>query len=556
MPALDLAVPLSPQPAPGNRDAASPLVLLHGWGIDSRVWCDVVPRLQKQFAVYTLDMPGYGVYADTVVDDFDVAVSVLAAGLEDYFDQPFALCGWSLGGSVAMHLASCLPEKISALITIASNPQFVASMEWPSAVEPGQFQQFVAAAESDPSQLLKRFSLLQTRGSESARRDSRYLQALQGDAGDLNTGVLLQGLQWLQQSSGLDAFKLLPMPVLHQYGTCDALVPVSVCSDVKRLWPSHELQCFSSSSHLPFLSETEAWVRSLERFVTSGQARNGINRDALAASFSDACERYDSIASLQQRVADKLLSLVNIDAACSRESECNMVLLDLGSGTGCQTKALQQRWSQLRENSPGQNAGSDISPLTLALDIAPGMLGYSRAHYPELQHLQADIEMLPLAKDSIGFAHSSLSLQWCGNLGSVFAQLHRGLVPGGKFVFSTLLDGSLAELRSAWEVVDQNPHINRFESETYMRELVAGSGYTIEHWQVVGEVQRFSDARSLLDSVKAIGARNLRNARSAGLTTPLSIRKMLAALETGKDNDGRFTLTYRVLYASITKASE
>ena len=58
------------------------------------------------------------------------------------------------------------------------------------------------------------------------------------------------------------------------------------------------------------------------------QAEFKIEKKRIARSFSQAASSYDSHASLQRSVADRLLRQLKPDA------ECRIRVLDLGSGTG------------------------------------------------------------------------------------------------------------------------------------------------------------------------------------------------------------------------------
>ncbi len=37
-----------------------PLVLIHGWGMSSRVWMDIAERLSGKNKIYLIDLPGMG----------------------------------------------------------------------------------------------------------------------------------------------------------------------------------------------------------------------------------------------------------------------------------------------------------------------------------------------------------------------------------------------------------------------------------------------------------------------------------------------------------------
>jgi 2-succinyl-6-hydroxy-2,4-cyclohexadiene-1-carboxylate synthase len=96
------------------------LVLLHGFGGTHRAWDGVVELLDRErYRPLPLDLPGHGAEAGAPRPiSFAACVEhVLAAGPER-----FALCGYSLGGRVALHVALAAPERVARLVLIGVNP--------------------------------------------------------------------------------------------------------------------------------------------------------------------------------------------------------------------------------------------------------------------------------------------------------------------------------------------------------------------------------------------------------------------------------------------------
>jgi pimeloyl-ACP methyl ester carboxylesterase len=113
-------------PAPGGgllwaerRGAGSPVVLLHGAGMDSRLWDAVVPELARHHDVIRYDARGLGrsTPPDEPFDDLDDLRTVL-----DHFGLArAALVGLSMGGETALDFALAHPERVTALALIGSS---------------------------------------------------------------------------------------------------------------------------------------------------------------------------------------------------------------------------------------------------------------------------------------------------------------------------------------------------------------------------------------------------------------------------------------------------
>ena len=94
-----------------------PLVLLHGFGGTHRAWDGVTRRLDpERYLPIALDLPGHGKGAGAIqAITFEGCVqAVLAAAPER-----FTLCGYSLGGRIALHVALAAPDRVERLVLVS-----------------------------------------------------------------------------------------------------------------------------------------------------------------------------------------------------------------------------------------------------------------------------------------------------------------------------------------------------------------------------------------------------------------------------------------------------
>ena len=94
------------------------LVLLHGFAGTRRAWDGVIERLDpERYRPLALDLPGHGEQADArrPISFAGCVEHVLARAPER-----FALCGYSLGGRVALHVALAAPERVSRLVLVST----------------------------------------------------------------------------------------------------------------------------------------------------------------------------------------------------------------------------------------------------------------------------------------------------------------------------------------------------------------------------------------------------------------------------------------------------
>ncbi|HEY4452267.1 MAG TPA: alpha/beta fold hydrolase [Solirubrobacteraceae bacterium] len=94
------------------------VVLLHGFGGTSRAWDGVLERLDRErYRPLALDLPGHGEAADAPrpITFASCVAHVLARA-----PASFALCGYSLGGRIALHVALAAPERVTRLVLVSS----------------------------------------------------------------------------------------------------------------------------------------------------------------------------------------------------------------------------------------------------------------------------------------------------------------------------------------------------------------------------------------------------------------------------------------------------
>jgi 3-oxoadipate enol-lactonase len=112
-------------PVPGGRLSAvadgegAPIVLLHAGVVDSRVWEPFVPRLTGAgYRTIRYDARGFG---HSVTEDVEFSrVDDLVAVLDAFGIERAALVGNSQGGQIALDFAVRHPERVAALVQLAS----------------------------------------------------------------------------------------------------------------------------------------------------------------------------------------------------------------------------------------------------------------------------------------------------------------------------------------------------------------------------------------------------------------------------------------------------
>ena len=233
------------------------LILLPGWGLGVSPLEPLAAALQgldEHLHVEVEPLPALlSSDPDEWLDELDAAVP-----------QDAWLGGWSLGGMLASALAARRGERCCGLLTLASNPSFVAHEQWPSAMAGETFDGFLAGCAADPRQTLKRFSLLCAQGCSDPRGLSRLLLA---GAPGTSPQVLTAGLELLAQLDTRTALQSFRGPQLHLFAGLDALVPAEAAGELLALLPDVEIGLIEQAGHGFLLEDPHGVAAAIQAFL-------------------------------------------------------------------------------------------------------------------------------------------------------------------------------------------------------------------------------------------------------------------------------------------------
>lgn len=275
--------------------SGAPLLLIHGWGMHGGMWGGVAERLAEHFRVLAVDLPGHGFSAGSREwgvgsgkwgvgsREWEVGGSHLASHLpltihhllldslvdqlSAQFSEPLAVCGWSLGGQIALHWALRHPQQISRLALVASTPCFVRRPGWDCAMAEETLAEFAAALQQDYAPTLRRFLALQVRGSERERELLAVLRSALLSRGEPDLGALQAGLEILRDCDLRSVLPGITQPALVIGGERDTLTPPQASHYLAAQLPNARLALIEGAAHAPFLSHPDEFVMQLKRFM-------------------------------------------------------------------------------------------------------------------------------------------------------------------------------------------------------------------------------------------------------------------------------------------------
>ncbi|MEQ1673848.1 MAG: alpha/beta fold hydrolase, partial [Candidatus Nitrotoga sp.] len=190
------------------------------------MWGDAVHKLAQHFTVHCLDLPGHGASGNITPYNLDTLASSLSEHARKHFSgQILTVCGWSLGGQIALRWAKHMPQQVQRLILVTSTPCFVQRANWLCAMPRATFQAFEQDLQMSPERTLKRFISLQVRGSEQEQACLAHLRSSLLNFAQPDHSALRDGLAILRETDLRASLPHIKQSVLVIAGECDELIP-------------------------------------------------------------------------------------------------------------------------------------------------------------------------------------------------------------------------------------------------------------------------------------------------------------------------------------------
>ena len=240
----------------------SPVMLVHGFGEDSRVWEKQEAVLEKHFRLILPDLPGSGESEMTE----DVSMEAMARVLKQILDQleidTCIVVGHSMGGYIALAFAELFPGSLSALGLFHSTA-YADNEEKKTARRRGiEFIQ-----EQGPAKFLEQ-STRNLFSEESRKKNPAEVQEFV----DRFTNFLAQSLvsyyeAMMQRPDRTKVLKEFAGPVMFIMGKHDTAIPPDQVLEQSHLPRLAYIQLLMHSGHLGMIEEEELSTGFLEKFL-------------------------------------------------------------------------------------------------------------------------------------------------------------------------------------------------------------------------------------------------------------------------------------------------
>lgn len=248
-----------------------PLLLLHGFPLDHGMWAGQEP-LAEQVRLIVPDQRGFGGSTgpgpESMEQLADDAVALLDAL---HVTGPAVVCGLSMGGYVAQHVAARHPDRVAALVLVdtrleADTPD-VRAGRVDLAAKVGRIGQRIVAEAMVPR-------LLATSAEAKGAPDRAAIEAeLQRTIESQPVATIQAALAALGDRPDMtDAARSLRMPTLLVVGAEDALTPPACLEKAETLIPDARLLVVPRAGHMTPLEAPSVFNAAVLEFLRAAVA--------------------------------------------------------------------------------------------------------------------------------------------------------------------------------------------------------------------------------------------------------------------------------------------
>lgn len=243
-----------------------PLLFLHGWGVDSRIWRQQTKYFSHQYKVLAIDLPGHGKSTWRQVSLKEMAEGINLV-LEKLELTEVNVIGSSLGGMVVLKLFELFPQRFKRITFVGVLPKFAGCDDFPFGWHKSLIHRFASHVDEDYPEIVNVFfrSLFTVKERESRR--FKWLQIFRRNIEFPEKQALKNYLDILEKEDLRGVLKTIDIPLQLINGRDDQICPPDVVKFFKKEVPHARVDFFEHCGHFPFLTKPHEFNRVVEEFL-------------------------------------------------------------------------------------------------------------------------------------------------------------------------------------------------------------------------------------------------------------------------------------------------
>ncbi|QTS83920.1 alpha/beta fold hydrolase [Coxiella endosymbiont of Amblyomma nuttalli] len=177
------------------------------------------------------------------------------------------IIGWSLGGLIAIKLASLFPKKVRKLILLSSSPRFAKDKGW-KGIRKNEAIKFLNLAKNNITCLFDYFLFLVNYPNTTVYYKTLLIKhSIDWQA---NKSYLIKYLEILFSIDIRELYRSIEIPILYLIGEKDAIVQLNA-EKLMRLNNRTKIYSISKGGHMIFISHEAECREQLTQFINDDE---------------------------------------------------------------------------------------------------------------------------------------------------------------------------------------------------------------------------------------------------------------------------------------------
>lgn len=246
-----------------------PVLLIHGWTMQSGVWDDFVKDFSERYKIITLDLRGHGKsvnmegpYSFTAFAR-DIVGLIHKLGLED-----LTLVGWSMGVSIILRMLDAAAPYVDSLVLISGNPSLIKRPDYCQGIHQIMAKRLLRQTSRDYSKGLESFYKMLFTPEEfaSLQESGKYSMITDENLVPLSQAAIESLTCLIDEDLRLELAKTdLPTLVIH--GSRDSICAPDAAHYMQKTIPGSKILFLEEAGHVPFITRKAEVHNAVEKFL-------------------------------------------------------------------------------------------------------------------------------------------------------------------------------------------------------------------------------------------------------------------------------------------------
>lgn len=244
-----------------ERGEGPPVILVHGYLLDSRTWLRNLDALAEHFRVLAVDLWGFGY---STREPLDYGYALYAEQILQFMDAlgiPSAsIVGHSMGGGIAISVAANHPERVHKLILVGAT-----GMPHPLPLRsrllglPG-VAEFLMGLDTDAFRRKNLGDLWLPEGYELSSAEFESLVGAHKVEGSTEVMASVVRRRFFDTlGPEVEQLATLDIPTLIVWGDQDRMVPLHCGEEMHAILKDSQLRIFEGSGHMPCYDQSQGF---------------------------------------------------------------------------------------------------------------------------------------------------------------------------------------------------------------------------------------------------------------------------------------------------------